>query len=167
MPEEQENQIERRDPGGMNRRSETARRGTDAARFVGDLTKRKTPVKRPTVRDPDLSVPDLESEFEVEVERALLLRGYRIDRQVWVSHYLVDLAIISKDNRKYDLGIDCNGMPYYQPSPSSVARDAQRTKALKDQGWNIHQIESKEWVSNPEFELEKLVAVLNKIRLDS
>jgi very-short-patch-repair endonuclease len=48
-----------------------------------------------------------------------------------------------------------------------VARDAQRTKALKYQGWNIHQIESKEWVSNPEFELAKLVAVLNKIRLDS
>ena len=42
MPEEQENQIERREPGGINRRSETARRGSDAARFVGSLAKAKS-----------------------------------------------------------------------------------------------------------------------------
>ena len=42
MPEERENQIERRAPGGISRRSETARRGGDAARFVGGLANRRT-----------------------------------------------------------------------------------------------------------------------------
>jgi len=42
MPEEQDKQIERRDPGGISRRSETARRGSDAARFVGGLANRRT-----------------------------------------------------------------------------------------------------------------------------
>ena len=42
MPEEQDNQIERREPGGISRRSETARRGSDAARFVGGLANRRT-----------------------------------------------------------------------------------------------------------------------------
>jgi len=42
MPENQYNQIEGRDPGGINRRSETARRGSDAARFVRDLANRRT-----------------------------------------------------------------------------------------------------------------------------
>ena len=37
MPEEQDNQIERRVPSGINRRSETARRGSDAASFVRGL----------------------------------------------------------------------------------------------------------------------------------
>ena len=42
MAEEQDNQIERREPGGINRRSETARRGSDAARFVRRLANRHT-----------------------------------------------------------------------------------------------------------------------------
>jgi len=42
VPEEQDSQIERRDPGGISRRSETARRGSNAARFVGDLADRRT-----------------------------------------------------------------------------------------------------------------------------
>ena len=48
MAEEQDNQIERRDPGGISRRSETARRGSDAARFVEGLAKCTTTASRPT-----------------------------------------------------------------------------------------------------------------------
>jgi hypothetical protein len=51
MPEEQDKQIERRDPGGISRRSETARRGSDAARFVGSLAKAKS--KLPSTVSPD------------------------------------------------------------------------------------------------------------------
>jgi hypothetical protein len=42
MPEDQENQIEHRDSGGINRTSETARRGSDAAGFVRGLANRRT-----------------------------------------------------------------------------------------------------------------------------
>ena len=42
MPEDQDNQIERRDPGGISRRSETARLGSDAAGFVRGLANRRT-----------------------------------------------------------------------------------------------------------------------------
>ena len=42
MPEERDNQIERRDSGGISRRSETARRGSDAAGFVRGLANRRT-----------------------------------------------------------------------------------------------------------------------------
>ena len=42
MPGERDNQIERREPGGISRRYETARRGSDAARFVGGLANRRT-----------------------------------------------------------------------------------------------------------------------------
>ena len=41
MADERDNQIERREPGGINRRSETARRGSDAAGFVRGLTNRR------------------------------------------------------------------------------------------------------------------------------
>ena len=37
MPEEKENQIERREPGGIGRRSDIARRGMNAANYVRGL----------------------------------------------------------------------------------------------------------------------------------
>jgi len=37
MPEEKENQIERREPGGIGRRSDVARRGMNAANYVRGL----------------------------------------------------------------------------------------------------------------------------------
>ena len=42
MPEDQDNQIERREPGGISRRSESTRRGSDAAGFVRGLANRRT-----------------------------------------------------------------------------------------------------------------------------
>jgi DNA-binding beta-propeller fold protein YncE len=42
MPDERDNQIQRRNPSGISRRSETARRGGDAASFVGGLANRRT-----------------------------------------------------------------------------------------------------------------------------
>ena len=42
MPEELDNPIERRDSGGIRRRSETARRGSEAASFVRGLANRST-----------------------------------------------------------------------------------------------------------------------------
>ena len=53
MPEEQDNQIERRDLGGISRRSETARRGSDAAAFVRGLANRRTESDLPSTLSPD------------------------------------------------------------------------------------------------------------------
>ncbi len=167
MPEEQDNQIERREPDGINGRSETARRGTDAADYVAGLSKRQSLLKSSVVREPDSPDSDWMSEFEAELEKALLSKGYRVARQVKVLDYRVDLAIVSEDGREYDLGIYFRGMDYFQPTPTSLARDAEIIKVLKDAGWHIHEIESKEWVLNPEHELDKLLAKLNMIRLNS
>ena len=49
MTEEQDNQIERSETGGINRRSETARRGSDAAGFVRGLANRRTESNLPRI----------------------------------------------------------------------------------------------------------------------
>jgi hypothetical protein len=168
MPEEQDNQIERREPGGISRRSETARRGSDAASFVRGLTNKQTSTNTPFVGDQDLSLPGSKSEFEEEVEQALISKGYQVHRQVLVVDQRIDLAIVSDNGQRYDLGIDCKGAPYHsQPTLFSLASEAQRVKTFRDEGWNIHEIESKEWFLNQEHELDKLEAMLNKVRLDS
>ena len=42
MPEERDNQIERRQAGDISRISETSQRGTDATRFIQGLAKKQT-----------------------------------------------------------------------------------------------------------------------------
>ena len=61
MPEERDNQIERREPGGISRRSESTRRGSDAAGFVRGLANRRTESILPS------SVPtDITYEFSLK-----------------------------------------------------------------------------------------------------
>jgi sugar lactone lactonase YvrE len=55
MPEEQDNQIEPRAPGGINRISETARRGIDAARYVAGLVKAQAVSGLPNIVSTDRS----------------------------------------------------------------------------------------------------------------
>jgi len=55
MPEEQDNQIERRDSGGISRRSETAKRGSDAAGFVRGLANRRTESDLPSTVPTDVT----------------------------------------------------------------------------------------------------------------
>ena len=160
MPEEQDNQIERRESeGGIARRSHIARRGMNAANYVRGLS-----ISQKTRNIIDPADPD-RSPFELEVERALISKGHKVERRVRVSEYIIDLAIISEDGRKYDLGIECNGTPRFRETPYNIlARKAMRLKILKDEGWNSHPILANEWFSHPELELEKLEAVLAKIR---
>ena len=58
MPEEKENQIERREPGGIGRRSDVARRGMNAANYVRGLA-----AKPETEREVSATTPGYSFEF--------------------------------------------------------------------------------------------------------
>ena len=110
----------------------------NAADYVAGLPKRQSLVKTPVVRDAGLSVPDPGSAFEEDLERALVSRGYQVHRQVLVVNQRIDLAIVSKDGQRYELGIECKGPPYHsQPTLFSIASEAQGVKTLRDERWNI------------------------------
>ena len=103
---------------------------------------------------------------ELAVEQALVSKGHKVEPEVRVSRFpfIIDLAIISEDGRKYDIGTECKGERYYQDTPSTLTREALRLKILQDEGWNIHHIQATEWYWHPEVELERLEALLAKIR---
>ena len=58
MPEEKENQIERREPGGIGRRSDITRRGMNAANYVRGLA-----AKPETEREVSATTPGYTYEF--------------------------------------------------------------------------------------------------------
>ena len=98
---------------------------------------------------------ETESPFETAVEQALLSRGYRVERQVGVSGYRIDLAILSEDGTTRDLGIECDGWTYHS-APAARDRDWLRQKVLEGLGWKIHRVWSTAWVRNPEAELSRI-----------
>ena len=83
----------------------------------------------PTPRAPVEAGAEPESPFEEAVGRALEGLGYRVVRQVGVSGYRVDLAILSEDGSGIDLGIECDGATYHS-APAARDRDWLREEVL-------------------------------------
>jgi very-short-patch-repair endonuclease len=107
-------------------------------------------IGQPSERSPD-------SDFEIEVARLLALHGHRVDVQVGVAGFFVDIAVRHPgDQRTYALGIECDGAAYH--SAKSVRdRDRLREEILRAKGWKLHRIWSTDWFNNRETELRRLL----------
>ena len=100
---------------------------------------------------------EAESPFEEAVGRALVQRGYRIERQVGCAKYFIDLAVCSETGTGFDLAIECDGATYHR-SPSARDRDRLRQEILERMGWRgrIHRVWSTAWIRNPRAELDAI-----------
>jgi very-short-patch-repair endonuclease len=108
------------------------------------------------------SEPD--SDFEVEVAARLRARGYRIDAQVGVSGYKIDLGIRHPDHPEHFLaGVECDGARYHS-SKSARDRDRLREEVLRGLGWEILRVWSTDWFDNPDLETEKLTKGLQQLQ---
>ena len=105
-----------------------------------------------------------DSPFEEVVLAALRSRGHRVDAQVGVSGYRIDLAIRSEDGLRYDLGIECDGATYHR-SPTARDRDRLRQEVLEGLGWRIHRVWSTAWVRDPGTEIAAIEQSLKRARL--
>ena len=108
-------------------------------------------------------VGEPESPFEEAVLAALRQRGHRVDAQVGVSGYRIDLAIRSEDGEGYDLGIECDGVTYHS-SPTARDRDWLRQQVLEGLGWRIHRVWSTAWVRDPGTEVVAIEQALQRAR---
>ena len=104
-----------------------------------------------------------DSDFEVEVCDKLRERGYIVHNQIGVSGYRIDLGIYDEKKSKYILGIECDGAAYHS-SKSARERDIHRQRYLESRGWNIIRIWSKHWWNNPEFEIQRIIDEVTRIK---
>ena len=104
-----------------------------------------------------------DSDFEVEVCDKLRERGYIVHNQIGVSGYRIDLGIYDEKKSKYILGIECDGAAYHS-SKSARERDIHRQRYLESRGWNIIRIWSKHWWNNPEFEVQRIIDEVTRIK---
>ncbi len=96
------------------------------------------------------------SDFEIAVGRALVKQGYKIQPQVGVAGYFVDIGVRHPLHpNEYILGIECDGATYHS---SAIARDRDRLReeVLRRRGWQIYRIWSTDWFKNRTVEINRL-----------
>ena len=109
------------------------------------------------------SLGEPESPFEDAVFATLRRRGHRVDAQVGISGYRIDLAVKAEDGERYDLGIECDGATYHS-SPAARDRDWLRQQVLERLGWQIHRVWSTAWLRDPEAEVIAIERALARAR---
>ncbi|MDB4978141.1 MAG: ATPase, partial [Candidatus Peribacteria bacterium] len=102
------------------------------------------------------------NDFEESVRRELEMRGFKVDAQVGVGSFRIDLAVRDPNsNTGYVIGIECDGASYHS-SRSARDRDILRQEILQDMGWKLHRIWSTEWFKNRELVVNILIENVNR-----
>lgn len=107
---------------------------------------------------------EAESPFEEAVIRALVARGHRVQPQVGVAGFRIDLGIYSQEGDRFDLGVECDGYTYHS-SPAARDRDWLRQSILEGLGWNIHRVWSTAWIRNPDEQIRAIEDALQRARI--
>ena len=110
---------------------------------------------------------EFESPFEQSVFEALTDAGLQLEKQVGVSDYRIDMAVLdpSKPGR-YLLGIECDGAMYHSAA-TARDRDRIRQQVLEGLGWTLHRIWSRDWIENKEREIERVLHAVASVQTDS
>lgn len=138
--------------------SETSRDGVHVMKRYLEYAETRGRARHASVGD----TPD--SDFEMEVARRLEARGYRVDLQIGVSGYRIDLGVRDPDQPDGFLaGIECDGAAYHS-SRSARDRDRLREEVLRGLGWEILRVWSTDWFEAAELQTERLVRELEALR---
>ncbi|MFZ3588904.1 AAA domain-containing protein [Bacillus sp. DJP31] len=107
-----------------------------------------------------------DSPFEEQVYNELTKLGYKVDTQVGMSGYRIDLSVVHPNYpEKYILGIECDGAMYHS-APSAKERDVYRQKFLESKGWKITRIWSRTWWRNSSVEIERIDQMIKQMVKD-
>jgi very-short-patch-repair endonuclease len=145
------------DPSAL-RVSESSPRGLVVLRdYLQFAKERARDAERLASREP-------ESDFEIEVTRALRAAGYEVHPRVGVAGYHVDLAVVDPERPGcYVLGIESDG-PTYHAARSARDRDRLRQRVLENLGWRIHRLWTVDWFRDPAGETARIVRRIERLR---
>lgn len=111
-------------------------------------------------------VDQFDSYFEEAVAIALRSRGWKIQTQVGVSKFRIDMGIINPDKPgKYLAGIECDGATYHG-SPAARDRDRVRQIILEGLGWSIVRIWSTDYFIDSESIIERVHQQLEELLIN-
>lgn len=108
-------------------------------------------------------IDQFDSDFEEAVANALRARGWKIQTQVGVSKFRVDLGVRHPDHPgRYLSGIECDGAAYHS-SPSARDRDRVRHVILEGLGWRLIRLWSTDFFVDGEGSIDRIHKELETI----
>jgi len=111
----------------------------------------------------EYGVDQFDSDFEESVAWALRDRGWKVQTQVGVSKFRVDLGVIHPAYPGiYLAGVECDGATYHG-SPSARDRDRVRHAVLENLGWQLVRIWSTDYFNDPAEVLNRVHAKLEEL----
>ena len=111
-------------------------------------------------------VDQFDSDFEQGVAWALRDLGWKVQTQVGVSKFRVDLGIIHPDHPgRYLAGVECDGAAYHG-SPTARDRDRTRQAVLENLGWTIVRLWSTDYFLDPATSISVIHEKLEQILSD-
>lgn len=93
-----------------------------------------------------------DSEFEVEVAKALISRGYKIEQQHEVGSFKIDIVVHGKNAA---VALECDGERYHS-SDEAVRHDMERQAILERNGWRFIRLRGGEYFRNPEKAMDRV-----------
>ncbi|MBL8272026.1 AAA domain-containing protein [Steroidobacter sp.] len=99
-----------------------------------------------------------ESPLEREVAKRLSAAGFRVQQQMSVGHFRIDMVIESDDKR---LAVECDGDRYR--TPESLGEDIARQAVLERLGWEFVRIRGSAFYRDPDAALRRVFDRLEEI----
>lgn len=106
---------------------------------------------------------DFDSDFEESVAIFLSKHGYKLQPQVGMAGFFIDIGIIDPRNEnRFLCGIECDGATYHS-SRSARDRDRLRQSILESRGWKIYRIWSTDWFHRRTDQEQRLLDFLHEL----
>lgn len=110
-------------------------------------------------------VDQFDSDFEQSVAVALREKGWKIQTQIGVSKFRIDLGVIHPEHPgTYLAGIECDGATYHS-SPSARDRDRVRHIILENLGWTLIRLWSTDYFQDPQMAIDRIDSKLRELLL--
>lgn len=103
-----------------------------------------------------------ESDFEREFFDLLSERGFRIDTQVRVGSFRIDIVVEGENDRR--VAIECDGDRYH--GPDKWPDDMMRQRVLERSGWTVWRCFASRFVRNRDEVVEELVGYLSSMGIE-
>jgi very-short-patch-repair endonuclease len=133
-----------------------AKEGVDKAE-IGASDDPAASLLLPGTHMPAVPMPSI---VENVVEKVLQDKGHQLRRQVGLSEYRVDIAVVDPEKPgRYLLGIEFDG-PMYATGETARHRDRLRIDMLLDRGWNLHRVWALDFEADPAREIARIEAAI-------
>ena len=109
------------------------------------------------LRCPSCSSSGLKVVFDVEMEEGT--GDIIVDFDVGQSTFRCDLAVRKPGESRYSLGILIDGDDYFA-EPDALERDMMKPRLLRNFGWRITHVLTKDWHADADAELARVLALL-------